>query len=214
MNIIILGPQGSGKGTQAELISDKFNLFYLDMGKFLRGEALKNPLVDKIINERGKLLPDGIVFSLMSEYVAPKVPTRDGILFDGYPRSPAQYELLKQWLGEKGRKVDRAIILEVSEQVSIKRLSARRICEKCGTIYNLITNPPPEGICKCGGSLYQRKDDEPQAIKERLSAYRKTTEPLIRVLAKEKVLTKLNGERPIDEIFADIVKMLTLDVSR
>lgn len=209
MNIIILGPQGSGKGTQAELISVKFNLFYLDMGKFLRGIAEKNPLVDKIINERGKLLPDGIVFSLMSEYVAPKVPTRDGILFDGYPRSPAQYELLKQWLGEKGKKVDRAIILEISEQVSIKRLSARRICEKCGTIYNLITNPPVNGLCKCGGSLYQRKDDEPQAIKERLSGYRKTTEPLTRELAKEKILTKLNGERPIDEIFADIVKILT-----
>jgi|SRR3972149_2603838 len=212
MNIIILGPQGSGKGTQAELISDKFNLFYLDMGKFLRAKAKKNPVLDRIINERGKLLPDGIVFSLMSEHVAPKVPTRDGILFDGYPRSPAQYELLKQWLGEKGKKIDRAFILEVSEQTSIKRLSARRICVKCGTIYNLITNPPPNGKCKCGGNLYQRKDDEPQAIKERLSAYKKVTEPLTKVLAKEKVLTKLNGERPIDEIFADIVKILTKNV--
>lgn len=212
MNIIILGPQGSGKGTQAELISDKFNLFYLDMGKFLRGIAQMNPIVDKIINERGKLLPDGIVFSLMSEYVAPRVPTRDSILFDGYPRSPAQYELLKQWLGEKGRKIDYAIVLVVSMKESIKRLSARRICVKCGTIYNLITNPPKNGKCKCGGSLYQRKDDVSQAIKARLSAYRKITEPLTRVLAKEKVLTKLNGERPIDEIFADILKILTKDV--
>ncbi len=206
MNIIILGPQGSGKGTQAKFLVDKFKLFYLDMGKFLRSVAKGNPNIDKIMNQKGKLLPAGIVFSIMSEYLEEKVPERKNILFDGYPRAIKQYEMLKDWLGEKGTEINHVVLLDISERESIKRLSARRLCEKCGTIYNLITNPPPNGKCKCGGKLTQRKDDKPDVIKQRLSDYKNTTEPLIEIFIKEKVLIKIDGERPIDVIFQDILE--------
>ena len=206
MNIIILGPQGSGKGTQAKFLVDKFKLFYLDMGKFLRGVAKGNPNIDKIVNQKGKLLPAGIVFSIMSKHLEGKAPERKNILFDGYPRSIKQYKILKDWLGEKGAEINHAVLLDISEEESIKRLSARRICEKCGTVYNLITNPPPNGECECGGRLIQRKDDKPDAIRQRLSDYKNTTEPLIEIFIKEKVLIKIDGERPIETIFQDILE--------
>jgi adenylate kinase len=208
MNIIILGPQGSGKGTQAKFLVDKFKLFYLDMGKFLRGVAKGNSNIDKIMNQKGKLLPAGIVFSLMSEHLENKVPGRKNILFDGYPRSIKQHEMLRDWLGEKGTEINHVVLLEISENESIKRLSARRICEKCGTIYNLITNPPPEEGCGCGGKLTQRLDDKPEAIKQRLSEYKKTTKPLVEIFKKDGILIEVDGERPIDTIFEDILKRI------
>ncbi len=206
MNIIILGPQGSGKGTQARLLAQKFKLFYLESGEFLREIAKTNKEVDEIINVRGKLLPDEEVFSLIKNYLETKVPGRDGILFDGYPRSITQYELLKEWLMEKGQKVNKVFFLDISEQESIRRLSARRVCDRDGKVWNLITNPPPvPNKCSCGGNLIQRPDDKPEIIKERLAQYREITEPLVAILEKENLLTKINGERPIEIIFADLV---------
>ncbi len=178
------------------------------MGKFLRGVAKGNPNIDKIMNQKGKLLPAGIVFSLMSEQLEEKVPERKNILFDGYPRSIKQYEMLKDWLGEKRTEINHVVLLEISENESIKRLSARRICEKCGTIYNLITNPPPEEGCECGGKLIQRSDDNPEAIKQRLSEYKKTTESLVEIFKKDGILIEVDGERPIDTIFEDILKRI------
>ncbi|MFV1917219.1 MAG: adenylate kinase family protein [Patescibacteria group bacterium] len=208
MNIIILGPQGSGKGTQAKLLTEKLNLYDLDMGKFLREVAKINPKIDSIVNKKGKLIPAGIVFSLMSEQLEKEVPDRSNILFDGYPRSIKQYELLKTWLKEKRGKISHAIYLSIGEEESVRRLSKRRICEKCGTIYNLITNPPPGGKCECGGNLFQREDDKPEAIKQRLTVYKKTTEPLIDIYKKEGILLEINGERPTDVIFKDIISRL------
>lgn len=205
MNIIILGPQGSGKGTQAKLLTEKLNLYYLEMGKFLREVAKVNPKIDSIVNKKGKLVPAGIVFSLMSEHLEKEVPDRNKILFDGYPRSIKQYELLKTWLKEKKERVSHAVYLDISEKESVRRLSKRRICEKCGTIYNLITNPPPGGKCECGGNLFQRDDDKPEAINQRLAIYKKTTEPLIDIFRKEGILTKVNGERSIEVILEDIL---------
>jgi len=102
MNIIILGPQGSGKGTQAKLLVDKLGLYNFESGDFLREVAKSNSMIDRLINQKGVLLPDGVVFSLVSEFLEQKIPTRDNILFDGYPRSIKQYDLLKDWLSESG----------------------------------------------------------------------------------------------------------------
>jgi adenylate kinase len=206
MNIIILGPQGSGKGTQAKLIVDKFNLFYMEMGGYLRQLAKLDPNIDKVVNERGKLLSDNLVFTLMSEYLTKKVPSRDNIIFDGYPRSVKQYELLKNWLMEAGKEINNAIVLEISEEESIKRLSARRIDKKTGEVWNLITNLPGADVNP--KNLYLRTDDKPDAVKQRLKAYHNTTKPLIEVFEREGILIKLNGERPIKEIFSDIVSKL------
>ena len=206
MNIIILGPQGSGKGTQAELIVDKFNLFYMEMGGYLRQLAKLDPNIDKVVNKRGKLLSDNIVFALMSDYLSAKVPDRDNIIFDGYPRSVKQYELLKSWLKEAGKIINNAVVLEISEEESVKRLSARRIDKKTGEVWNLITNLPGADVDP--KNLYQRSDDKPNVIKQRLKAYHNTTKPLIEVFEREGILIKLNGERPINEIFNDIVSKL------
>ena len=209
MNLIILGPQGSGKGTQARLVAKKFNLFYFESGDFLRNLAKKNKRIDKLINEEGKMVPDEEIFALAKKYLEENVPTRDGIMLDGYPRSVKQYEFLRDWLEERGNNIDSVILLEVSEKESIRRLSARRICEKCGTVYNLITKPPPsENACKCGGKLIKRVDDEPEAIKTRLGLYHKETEPLISIFEKENILMRIDGERPIQQIFIDIIARL------
>ena len=205
MNIIILGPQGSGKGTQAKLLVDKLGLYNFESGDFLREVAKSNSMIDRLINQKGVLLPDGVVFSLVSEFLEQKVPNRDNILFDGYPRSIKQYDLLKDWLSESGTKINFSIFIDIREKESIRRLSARRICIKCGNVYNLITNPPPSKSCECGGDLIQRTDDTESAIVERLKEYKKTTHPLIELLAKEGILIKVDGEKPIDKIFADIM---------
>jgi len=205
MNIIILGPQGSGKGTQAKLLVDKLGLYNFESGEFLREVAKSNSMIDSLINQKGVLLPDGVVFSLVSEFLEQKVPTRDNILFDGYPRSIKQYDLLKDWLSESGTKINFSIFIDIREKESIRRLSARRICIKCGNVYNLITNPPPSDSCECGGELIQRTDDTESAIIKRLKEYKKTTHPLIELLAKERILIKVDGEKPIDKIIADIM---------
>jgi adenylate kinase len=209
MKIIIFGPQGSGKGTQAKLVSEKFNLFYFQSGEFLREKAKSDPRVDEIINQRGEMIPDEEMFLLLKNYLTEKLPSLDNFIMDGYPRSLKQYELLSAWLKEKGGKVDIAILLVISDEESVRRLSARVVCEKCGTIYNLITNPPPGEKCVCGGNLVQRPDDTPEAIKKRLADYHTITSPLIEVLKKEGVLVEVDGERPIEVIFEDIVEIVS-----
>jgi len=203
MNIIIFGPQGSGKGTQAELLVKKYDLYYFEAGKILRELAKDDSRLDEKINQEGVLLPDTLTNGLFKKYLDENVAKSDGLLFDGYPRSVNQYRFLQEWLGTKGGKIDFAILLNVSEEVSIKRLSARRICVNCGRVYNLITNPPSGEKCVCGGELMQRKDDQPEAIKERLSAYKKRTKPLVEVFKEDGILVEVNGDRPIDVIFSD-----------
>lgn len=205
MNLLILGPQGSGKGTQAKLLAEKLGLFYVEAGKILRKLALESPVVDQVINKEGKLLPDEETFSYLKGEIKKNAQDLNNLIFDGFPRSPKQYELLKDWFHQEGIRLDLAIFLEISEAETIRRLSARRTCEKCGEVYNLITNPPPKTGCSCGGQLAQRADDTPVAIKTRLEMYRKMTQPLIRELQKEGILIKLNGERPIKTIFQDIL---------
>jgi adenylate kinase len=208
MTIIILGPQGSGKGTQAKLLARDFNLFYLESGEFFRKLAKHDARVDEIVNKKGELLPDEEVFAYISTYLDKKDPDGENIILDGYPRSIKQYEFLKDWLKNKNSKIDKAVLLDISERESIKRLSARRICEQCGAKYNLITKPPPADGCECGGKLIQREDDKPEAIRKRLALYKKMTEPLIGVLRKEGILMEVDGERPIKVIFEDIKKRL------
>jgi len=206
MNLIILGPQGSGKGTQARLLAKKLKLFYFESGDFLRDLAKEDKRIDKLINEEGKMVPNDEIFALAKKYLEENVPTRDGMILDGYPRSVRQHEFLKDWLEEKGKDIDSVILLEVSEKESIRRLSARRICEECGTVYNLITNPPSsENTCRCGGKLTKRVDDEPEAIKTRLGLYHKETEPLISIFENEKILMRVDGEKPIQQIFVNIM---------
>lgn len=202
MNIMILGPQGSGKGTQAKLLADKFSLYYFESGRFLRRLAKQNQRIDETINKKGRLIPDEEMFEYVKEELEENAPEADGIILDGYPRSIKQHKLLTNWLGGKGKDIDYAIFLDISEKETIRRLSARRIDKKTGRIYNLITNPPPADISK--KDLEQRPDDREDAIKVRLEQYREQTEPLINLLRKKGILMEIDGERPIETIFEDI----------
>jgi adenylate kinase len=206
MNIIILGPLGSGKGTQARLIAEKLNLFYFESGKFLRQLAKNDSSIDERINKKGELLPDKEMFSLLAKHIEDNNPTRENLLLEGYPRSVKQYELLKEWLAEKSQQIDKTIFLEISEKESIRRTSARKIDRKTGEIYNLITNPPGPDVDT--NNLYQRPDDKPEAIKKRLDWFKDSVLPLVDVFEKEGILERVDGERPIKIIFEDILSRL------
>lgn len=206
MIIIILGPPGSGKGTQAQLLADKLGLFYFESGRFSRELAKKDSRIAKVIG-RGDLIPEDEMTKYVSEYLEEDVRDVNNILFDGYPRFVTQYKFLKDWLKSKGAEIDYVILLEVGEKEIIKRLSARRADKKTGKIYNLITNPPPKDIPK--SRLVQRRDDKPEVIKERLNEYRKNTLPMINFIKKEGILIEVDGEQPIEVIFGKTIKLLT-----
>jgi adenylate kinase len=211
MNIIILGPQGSGKGTQAELLVKKYGFNYVEMGEILRSIAdSNNPKAKEIggkINS-GKLAPDELVRLIAWDFIN-KHDKNKGFLFDGYPRSEAQYDHLVDMLEKFGKKIDLVIFLNISEKETIRRLSARLTCEKCDRTWNSITNPPPSpGECECGGKLMVREDDKPEAIKIRLDIFNENTTQILKTTKKEGILHEVNGEQSIEAIHEDIIKII------
>ncbi len=206
MNILLIGPQGSGKGTQAKFLSQKYGLFILEMGELLRDAAKSNPEINRLINVEGKLVPDELAFNIITKKIEESAPGKDGLLLDGFPRTVSQYEMLETWLTASGKKLDLAILIDVPDPVSIERLSARRECMKCGRIWNLVTSPRPprEDICQCGGSLFQRQDDIPEAIQKRLQIYHETTGKLVELFGKKGILLRVDGTKPIGGVTEEI----------
>jgi adenylate kinase len=199
MNIIILGPQGSGKGTQAELLQKKLGLRRFEAGKELR--SVTDPEIKKII-DAGELAPQGFVKQLVEVFLSQNKNSA-GFLFDGYPRTAEQYEELKNILAGK---IDYVFNIEISESETIRRLSARRTCSKCGEIYNLITKKPAGELCDiCGGELVHREDDKPESIQKRLAIYRTQTHPVFEKAAAEGIGIEINGEQSIDVIHQEIL---------
>lgn len=201
MNILLLGPQGSGKGTQARLLVEKYKFFYFESGGFLRETASKNEELRKSL-AAGQLVPDSEMASYVESYLDEK-GQYDNIIFDGFPRTLTQYKTLKNWLEDKNVKIDLVIILKIDRQTTIKRLSSRRIDLQSGKIYNLITDPPPTGVDQT--KLVQREDDKPDAIEKRLAWYDSLVLPLIDVLRNETKVIEINGERSIEEIQKDLI---------
>ena len=201
MNIVILGPQGSGKGTQAEFLVQKFQLFYISTGDILRELAKRNSEIAKTI-AKGDLIPDREMFSIINNHLD-KNDVKDNILFDGYPRSVAQLKIFE----ESGRKIDLVIVLNISDDESVKRLSARRMDSRTGKIYNLLTNLPPSDVPV--SDLVQREDDKPEAIRRRLAIYHKNTGAEIEDLKKVTHVYEINAERPIEDIQKDLERIVT-----
>src|SRR3989304_9201551 len=204
MNIILLGPQGSGKGTQARLLCEKFGFSYFESGSYLRRIAENNPDLKKFLSS-GKLVPDKEMTSYLEAFLD-KENLYDDILFDGCPRTLAQYHFWKDWLKDKDMKIDLVIDLIISEEESTKRLSARRMDPATGEIYNLITDPPPSNVDR--NTLIHRDDDKPEGIKVRLNLYKDRTEPLILELKKDIEVVELDGERPVEEIASELSKIV------
>ena len=213
MNLIVIGPQGSGKGEQATRLARQFGLVHVNMGDLFREIAKEDSDRGRIVNEmisvKGKILPDEFTFKILRETLEKKAPKK-GFVFDGYPRTLAQLEKFEAYLNQKGENIDRVFYLEVSPETSVKRLSSRRICEKCNEVYNLITDPPKKkGVCdKCEGKLVRRVDDESEVIKKRLEEYQEKTEPIVAYFEEKGILEKIDGEGSIKQVFEEIKKRL------
>ena len=208
MNIILIGPPGTGKGTQAERLSKKLNIPHISTGEMFRqlateGNALGVEARDKYWG-KGNLVPDNITIKLVEERLA-KADCKNGYILDGFPRTIPQAKALDQITT-----IDEVIEIQSSNDAIIKRLTSRRQCINCKKIYGIDVPPTYEGICdKCNGKLIQRDDDKEEVIKERLEVYQKQTKPLTSYYTKQGKLTEVNGEQPIPHILEDIIKTVS-----
>ena len=203
MNLILLGAPGAGKGTQAEVICEHLRIPAISTGNIIR-EALSAGtelgLKAKSYMDEGKLVPDDVVIAIIKERLS-KPDCQNGFILDGFPRTVPQAEALD----EMGVRIDKVIDIEVSDEKIQQRLSGRRVCGACGSSYHILYKPSSqEGVCnKCGGALIQRKDDQPDTIKERLHVYHEQTEPLKDYYAKAGKLTVVEGQEEV----ADTTKL-------
>ncbi|RLC52268.1 MAG: nucleoside monophosphate kinase [Candidatus Cloacimonadota bacterium] len=205
MNIILIGIQGSGKGTQAELLAEKFGWKHINVGELFRQNIEQKTelgLKAKSYIEKGELVPDELVFDLIETALK---SAKNGFVLDGFPRNMKQAEYLLNHF-----RIDKVILLDLPDKSAIKRLTSRRVCEKCGAVYNLLFKKPKvEGICdKCGGNLIQRKDDTEVVISKRIEKFHQETGKVIEFFAAKNLLVKIDADRDLKEIESDIEKLL------
>lgn len=212
MNIILLGPPGAGKGTQAKRMIERYGIPQISTGDMLRA-ALKagTPLglEAKKYMDQGALVPDAVVVGLVKERIQQQ-DCQKGYMLDGFPRNVSQAETLDGMLKELGQKIDHVVCIDVPDQELIQRLTGRRTCRECGAGFHVMFDPPKkEGVCdKCGGQLYQRDDDNEATVTSRLKVYAEQTKPLIDYYEKQGKLRKIDGLGSIDEIFERIKVVL------
>jgi adenylate kinase len=212
LNLLLLGPPGSGKGTQAERLQEDFRLPYYATGDILRAAVREGSELGseaKGYMDRGDLVPDEVMVALIAERVS-REEAADGFILDGFPRTPAQAEALDAKMDELGRELTAAILIDVSDDEVIRRLSGRRTCVKEGHVFHVEFDPPrDEGICDvCGARLEIRDDDKPEVVRHRLDTYHQKTEPLISHYESEGILRRVDGSLPPDEVNDRIRAML------
>jgi adenylate kinase len=210
-HIVILGPPGSGKGTQASRIAREYGLAHLSTGDMLRDAVARKTelgLEAETYMKRGLLVSDEIVFGLLGE--ALEVAKSTGWILDGFPRNLLQAEMLSKLLEERGEKIDYVLDVAVDFELIVRRLSKRRVCPACKAVYNLDTiKTKVEGKCdKCGGPLVKRPDDEEDTVRRRLAVYEEQTAPVIDYYKQRGGLVSVNGAGDIEAIFAEIRRVL------
>ncbi|MBQ6589031.1 MAG: adenylate kinase [Butyrivibrio sp.] len=212
MKIIMLGAPGAGKGTQAQMIADKYNIPHISTGDIFRANIKNGTELGKKAKEymdKGLLVPDELTVQLLLDRVA-NDDCKNGYVLDGFPRTIPQADVLDNELTKLGDKVDFAVNVDVPDENIVRRMSGRRACLKCGATYHIEHIPPKtEGICdKCGSELVLREDDKPETVQNRLSVYHEQTQPLIEYYDKKNILKTVDGTKDMQEVFSDIVNIL------
>ena len=214
MKIVLLGPPGAGKGTQAEVLTKKLLVPHISTGDMFRA-AIKNGtamgIEAKSYMDRGQLVPDEVTVGIIKDRIA-QSDCSGGFLLDGFPRTIAQAEALDKLLEDKGG-LDAVLNISVPLEKLVERLTGRRMCRKCGAIYHMLYNAPAiDGVCDaCGGELYQRDDDKLETVTNRLDVYEAQTAPLIGFYEQQGKLFTVNGDQPINAVLADLGKALGQD---
>jgi adenylate kinase len=212
MRIVLLGPPGAGKGTQAAKIVSEFNIPHISTGDIFRKnlkEGTPLGLKAKKYMDKGLLVPDDLVVELVKDRLTQE-DCKDGFMLDGFPRTELQAKALDDELKSLETSLDVVINIEVDHNLLIERITGRRICKDCGATYHVKFNPPKvQGICDaCGGELYQREDDKEETVKKRLEVYTEQTEPLIQYYKKKELLQTIDGQQDINIVFKDIKEVL------
>lgn len=204
MNLVLLGPPGAGKGTQAKVLSQKLNIPHIATGDMLR-EAVNNGTSlgkeAKGYMVKGELVPDTLVVEIVKETLGNK-EVKKGFILDGFPRTLEQAKILDLMLENIGKRLDMVLYFKTLLETSVARLSGRRVCRKCGANFHIKNIPPKKkGVCDhCGGELYQRKDDQEETVKKRWSVYAEETAPLINYYKEEGILREVSGDLDVDKL--------------
>ncbi len=208
MKIVLLGAPGAGKGTQAQKLVEEFGVAHISTGDLLRAAVKAQSELGvkaKEYMDAGQLVPDELVVGLVKERLA-QDDAKIGFILDGFPRNTAQAITLDAELSKMGVDLDGALLVDVASEVIVNRLSSRRTCRSCGYTAGADTSVCP----RCNGEMYQRDDDKPETIQKRLDTYASQTEPLIEYYGGKGILVKVDGDRPVDEVYVDVKKELGL----
>ena len=213
MRLILLGPPGSGKGTQANLLQEKFSIPKISTGDILRAAVEENTELGKQAKkfmDKGELVPDEVVIGLIKKRIV-EPDCEVGYILDGFPRTIVQAEKLGETLAAMGKDIDSVVDLEVDTDELLVRLTGRRTCKNCGAMFHQTSHPPKvEGVCdECGGELYQRPDDNKETIVKRLEIYDRETAPLKEFYRKQGKLKTIQGFGGMDKIFSELCKMVS-----
>lgn len=210
--IVLLGPPGAGKGTQAQIIAEKYELVHVSSGDLFRENLKKETELGKLAQSfmsRGELVPDDVTIAMVRDRLS-QPDCCNGALLDGFPRTPAQAEALATMLAEFNGMVNLVPYIFVPEEVLVERLSGRWTCRAHGHVYHEKFNPPVEaGICDIDGSeLYQREDDKPETVKNRIKVYQEQTAPLIAYYQEKGLLANIDGTKPIEKVTSDLLQAI------
>ena len=208
MYILLMGPPGAGKGTQADKLVEEFKIPHISTGDMFRAAVKQGTELGKEAKkymDAGGLVPDAVTIGIVRESLA-KPECAEGFMLDGFPRTLDQAVALDQILADLGIKLTGVVNISVPDSELVGRVTGRRICKSCGHTYHVAFNPSKvEDVCdKCGGNLYQRNDDKEETVKNRLGAYHAQTEPLIEYYKKQGVFLDINGLQDIDKVYADV----------
>lgn len=212
MKIVLLGPPGAGKGTQAKSISNRYEIPHISTGDIFRkniSEMTPLGIEAKKHMDNGQLVPDSLTIDIVKDRLTQE-DCKNGYLLDGFPRTVVQAEALKEFLIERGEELDSALLIDVPKDFILERMTGRRVCPSCGASYHVKFNPPKiNGKCDvCGSDVVQRKDDTEATVKERLDVYDRQTQPLIEYYKRENLLQVVDGTKAINKVFDGICSIL------